>query len=439
MWPNPQDALPLPKRPNLEQYKKLAKDLLRAAKSTGFDAVRKWSENWIQGLVERSGIEITPRLPVRIDDWIQDVANFAQAKLRDDSKLSASQFVIARSHGFPGWSTFARHVRNLVDKNSLEAHFEVAANAIINGKLTTLRRLLRDHPKLAHRRSSREHRATLLHYVAANGVEGYRQKTPKNIVEIAGLLLRTGADVNAGAEVYCGHCTTLGLVATSVHPQEAGVQQPLMQLLLDHGAVMDRPGMAGHTQLLVLSCLANGQPDAARFLAQRGAPLDFETAAGVGKLEVVKRVFDKDGKLKRPATQKQLQNGFLWACMYGHKDVALFLLEHGADLHDAADSGATALHWAAGAGDVELVKLLIERGALLEGINRWGGTVLEHAGYGFQHYRRGVNFVPTFETLLVSGAKIRGAWLKWLKKVNSRSAKERAHVAEVFRRYGATE
>jgi len=29
MFPNPQDVLPLPSRPNLEQYKKLAKELAK--------------------------------------------------------------------------------------------------------------------------------------------------------------------------------------------------------------------------------------------------------------------------------------------------------------------------------------------------------------------------------------------------------------------------
>ena len=439
MFPNPQAALPLPKQPNLEQYKKLSKELLRAAKSNDSDAIRKWSKNWVEGLAKRSGIEITPRLPVRIDNWIQEVAAFAQEKLSDGSKLSRAQFVIARSHGFPTWSTFIRHIRNMADKGSSEAQFEAAADAVITGKIKTLRRLLRGNPKLVYRRSSREHRATLLHYVSANGVEGYRQKTPKNIVEITDLLLRAGADVNAGANVYGGNCTALGLVATSVHPQEAGVQQPLMQLLLDHGALMDTPGIAGRNHLLVLACLANGQPDAASFLAERGAPLDLETAAGIGKFDVVKRAFDADGQLKPPATQQQLQNGFLWACMCGHEEVAVFLLDHGADLHGPADSGATALHWAAGAGKVELVKLLIQRGAALEVINRWGGTVLEHAGYGFEHNRSDVNFVPTFEMLLASGAKIRGGWLKWIRKVNSRSSKERKLLAEVFHRHGAAE
>ncbi len=438
MFPNPQAALPLPRRPNVEQYKKLAKELLHATKSSDPDAVRNWSTNWVKGLVERSGIEMTTQLPVRTDGWIRDVGEFAQAKLSGGSKLSDAQFVIARSHGFPSWPKFVRHIHNATDTDSPEAQFEAAADAIVTGDIPTLLRLLHANPKLVHLRSSREHGATLLHYVSANGVEGYRQKTPKNIVEIADLLLRAGADVNAGADVYNGNCTALGLVATSGPPRQAGVQQPLMQLLLDHGAAMDRPGLAGHSGPLVLACFSNGQPDAAKFLAEHGAPLDLEAAAGVGNFRVVKGYFEADGSLKPPATHRQLQNGFLWACMCGHEDVAVFLLERGADPLDSADTGATALHWAAGAGNLDLVNLLIHRGAPLEEINRWGGTVLEHAGYGFQHGPANVNFVPTFETLLAAGAKIRGSWLKWLEGVNRRSSAEKARVREVFRRYGAT-
>jgi hypothetical protein len=80
-----------------------------------------------------------------------------------------------------------------------------------------------------------------LHYCSANGVEGYRQKTPKNIVEITRILLEAGAEVDARADVYGGDSTTLGLAATSVHPEKTGVQEELMQVLLDHGAIMDTP------------------------------------------------------------------------------------------------------------------------------------------------------------------------------------------------------
>src|SRR2546422_201931 len=60
----------------------------------------------------------------------------------------------------------------------------MAADAIVNGDAGKLKRLLRENPTLVRARSTREHGATLLHYTSANGVEGYRQKTPKNIVEI---------------------------------------------------------------------------------------------------------------------------------------------------------------------------------------------------------------------------------------------------------------
>jgi len=38
-------------------------------------------------------------------------------------------------------------------------------------------------------------------------------------------------------------------------------------------------------------CLANGRPEAAEYLASRGAPVDFESAAGVGRLDVVQSFF----------------------------------------------------------------------------------------------------------------------------------------------------
>ena len=97
--------------------------------------------------------------------------------------------------------------------------FEAAAHAIVSGDISTVRRLLQEQPELIRARSTREHRATLLHYVSANGVENYRQVTPKNIAEITEFLLAAGAEVDGEADVYGGGCTTLGLVATSAPPR----------------------------------------------------------------------------------------------------------------------------------------------------------------------------------------------------------------------------
>ncbi|HTU34298.1 MAG TPA: ankyrin repeat domain-containing protein, partial [Candidatus Acidoferrum sp.] len=100
--------------------------------------------------------------------------------------------------------------------------------------------------------------------------------------------------------------------------------------------------------------------------------------------------------------------------------------------------GATPLHWAAGGGHLSVVKLLLDRGASQKEINKWGGTVLEQAGWGFEHGLSDIEYPPVFDVLLAAGAKIRGSWLAWIEKVKGRSAEEKARVAEVFRRYGAT-
>ncbi len=53
------DALPLPPRPSLEHYKKLAKDLVKICKSGERDALRAWAREWIEGLVKLYDLDIT--------------------------------------------------------------------------------------------------------------------------------------------------------------------------------------------------------------------------------------------------------------------------------------------------------------------------------------------------------------------------------------------
>ena len=115
------------------------------------------------------------------------------------AKLSVAdaQFIIARQHQFENWRRLEKHIEALNQKGSLVSQFEAAVDAIVTGDITTLKRLLRENPELIRARSTREHRATLLHYVGANAVEGYRQKTPKNAVKIAEVLLKAGAEVDA--------------------------------------------------------------------------------------------------------------------------------------------------------------------------------------------------------------------------------------------------
>jgi ankyrin repeat protein len=243
-----------------------------------------------------------------------------------------------------------------------------------------------------------------LHYVAANGVEGYRQKTPKNAVEIAELLLKAGAEVDATAEIYGGGATTLGLAATSIHPQRAGVQIALLQLLLDHGARIDCTGSAGDRQSLIKACFANGRGQAAEFLAARGTPLDLESACDVGAIEFVKSAFDADGKLMDRTSEEQLRDGFLWACQFGRNRVVEFLIARGIDLGAQDRNGQTALHHAVIGAQLETVKLLLKHGPPLEARNTYGGTALGQAIWSAINGDSASRCLPIIEELLAAGA-----------------------------------
>jgi ankyrin repeat protein len=428
MFPNPQDALPLPSHPNLEQYRKLAKELVKACKASDAASVGAWAAKWIEALVRSSGLQIAPGQPVSIEGWVRQVENFARSKMaRASCRLADAQFIIARSHGFESWPKFVKHIEAIEQALSPVSRFEASADAIVEGDIAILERLLREDPELVRARSEREHRATLLHYVSANGVEGYRQKTPKNAVEIAKLLLKAGAEVDAEADVYGGGATTLRLVATSIHPERAGVQEELMEILLDHGALINHPQAAGNEESAVNGCLANDRPGAAEFLAARGAKLDLEGAAGVGRLDVVKSFFNDDGRLKPGAMEKQMRAGFIWACEYGRRDVVEFLVDKGVDLRVGENTGQTGLHLAAHRGQLEIIKLLVKLGAPLEAKNAYGGTVLGQATWSVVHGDPAIDRVPVIEALLAAGARIEEADYPT----------GNAAVDEVLRRYGA--
>ena len=410
------DALPLPPRPNLEQYKKLARDFQHACKSQNADAIRECALKWVEKLSWLERVQTTSDAQRTI---AQEAAKIERLwhKLQKTSvragrcTLAGFQLLVARSHGFASWPKFSRHLKELSSRNSPVSQFETAVDAIVSGDSAALGQLLRENPDLVRMRSNREHRSTLLHYVSANGVEDFRQKTPRNIVEIAKMLLEAGAQVNAESEAYGGHSTTLGLTATSWHPENAGVQIPLLEVLIGHGAAIESADGGA-----VVACLANGRKQAAEFLAAHGARLDLEAAAGVGRLDVVKSFFDHDGSLKPTATQNQMKDAFTWACEFGRTEIVDFLLRHGVPIEaKLRHHGQTGLHWACYGGYADTVRLLLERGAPVEvKDDAFGGTPLGWALYAWNNSPGGANhdgYHHVVSLLVNAGAKLDREWL----------------------------
>lgn len=305
-----------------------------------------------------------------------------------------AKFILLRTHFFHSWPAFTAFMKAKADPASMISKFESAVDAIVDGNENTLRILLNENPELIKMRSQRLHRATLLHYIGANGIEGFHQKTPKNANNLLMILLRAGADVNAEAEMY-QRDTTIGLVATSIHPLKAGVQIELMDTLIAHGAILEEKQGAG-----INSCLANGRREAAEFLASRGAYIDLEGALGLGRLDIVERFFDSAGNLRPGASRVQMMRGMWWACEFGRSSAVKFLLERGVSINTQMDG----FHWAAFSGYLDIVQLFLERKPPLEFRNQWGGTVVSAAVYGAEGHGTANDYRPVIKALLDAGA-----------------------------------
>jgi ankyrin repeat protein len=284
-----------------------------------------------------------------------------------------------------------------------DATVERAADLIVAGDLAALTALLDEVPALVRARLRRRHHGPLLHYVAANGVEAERQRTPANIAAVAALLLARGAEPDAWGLEYGGGAgqTTLALAVTSAFPDQAGVMTPLVEALVAGGASVNGPDGRDAPIRYAL-------PSAWPALVAAGAVIDLPSAAALGRLDQVRARIAPDGALQPGATCKPedrvVDAALIAAARGGHTEIVAYLLDAGADL--AATDGPiemTALHHAAGEGHVDAARVLVARGAPLELRNHWGGTPLDYARWVAK--TRGCDRAAIGALLVVAGAR----------------------------------
>lgn len=472
----------LPARPDLEQYRKQAKDLLKQWRRGDDDSLRRLREHHphppaAPGLADAQlvlarehGIESWPKFVKEIEAangrlssanvWrmaeesiVAGDAATLEALLRDyadvfrnerptswwDNTLRPSyeagdaRAIISRTHHFDSWDGFEAFARAVRDDDPAVVQFEAAVDAIVAGDVEKVRRVLADHPELIRARSVRNHHATLLHYVGANGVEGWRQHTPHTAVEILRVLIASGAEVDAMADMY-GGSTTLGLVATSLHPERAGLQEALMDVLIAHEARIDVPGVAGRTHPLVNACLANDRPRAAAYLASRGAPLDVEAAGALGRIDLLAACFDDEGHRRASTRPEELASALVAAAGQNQEDAVRFLLDRGVPVDaQAPGSTFTGANWAALSGNVALLELFIARGANLEIENDYGGTALGSSLWGAVNRPDQDLYPAVIETLIAAGARVEPGSADWWAAQEARSPEAHARILRLLR------
>jgi hypothetical protein len=284
---------------------------------------------------------------------------------RQDASLA-----LARWYDFAEWQRLTEYVEAVTTPGSPVARFEAAVEAVIDGDIATLTKLLHEDPALVHSRSIRMthfdppvHGAMLLHYLAANGVEGYRQRSPKNAAEVAKVLLEAGADPNALCSLYASQCTTMALLVSSTPPDQAGVQVALVDVLVDYGASIE-PAGEGNWTSPIETALVFGKHEAAKALVRRGTPIDtVAAAAGLGRINDVRRMLPT-------ASAEDRHRALALASQVGHADVVSMLLDAGEDPNrfnpPGTHSHSSPIHQAIAGGHLNVVKLLLDRGARLD-------------------------------------------------------------------------
>jgi hypothetical protein len=297
--------------------------------------------------------------------------NLSDAEVRSvPIDLSDARLAVARGYSFQDWERLVDWVQEVLHEGSPVAKFESAVEAVISGDVGTLERLVNENRALVQARSTvvacfdpPKHQATLLHYIAANGVENYRQKSPQNAVDVAKILLNAGAEVDALAAMYGGQWTTMSLLVSSSHPAEAGVQIELIDTLVDYGAAVNDRGVGDWTSPL-RTALVFGFPSAAEALIRRGAQANrLDLAAGLGRTEDARKFLTTSSPPER-------HMAMALAAQLGHADIVRMLLDAGEDPDrfnpKGTHSHTTPLHQAALSGHEAVVRLLVERGARLD-------------------------------------------------------------------------
>jgi ankyrin repeat protein len=224
-----------------------------------------------------------------------------------------------------------------------------AVQAIHEGDVEVLRRMLVEHPGLARAALGSKDRAdgmtrSLLHVVA-----DWPGHFPRG-AEAVDALVAAGADVNAR---FTGPHTE-----TPLHWAASNDDVAVLDALLDAGADIEATGavIAGGTPMA--DATAFGQWKTARRLLERGAATTLWEASALGLLDRVESFFAGDAV----PPPDHVTGSFWGACHGGHRDVAEYLLGKGAEVNwigwdhltplDAAERGGAddVVAWLRGIG-----------------------------------------------------------------------------------------
>lgn len=245
--------------------------------------------------------------------------------------------------------------------------FRAAVTALQSGDVAGLARLLDDQPRLlrerilepdCYREASRSQyfRDPKLFWFIANNPT-LMKRMPDNIVEVAETMIARGVD-KADLDY------ALELVMTSSPAREQGLQIPLLEKLMKAGATP--------TAKAIDVTLAHWELEPIRALLRGGHPMTAPIAAALGRTDQLE-------PLLREASAEEIQNTLGMAVINRQVDAARLALDAGADANAflPIHHHSTPLHQAAIDDNLELIELLLARGARTDVADKlWNSTPL---------------------------------------------------------------
>ena len=355
-------ATPFPERPNLEQLKHQAKDLLRSARDRDIDALSRFT--------------ILPAFAHATD---LDVSRAALA-------LHDAQSVIAREQGFDSWNALREHVedRTLAFDAAVDQFLEAATSQ----RPDRAERLLELHPEIARanlqtalvlgdavaveaRLARNEALATAeggirgwqpLHYLCYTSVGARSAQRENGLVAIARRLIAAGADPNlrfpwrhheVNRPVLWGAVMQVRslpladvLLGSGANPSDgvtvtlaaSGGDLAALDLLLAHGADVNHPWATDGSAPLYAILHWSRTADGARWLLDHGAdpdpvfPVNGETpmhvVAAAWDASLAAELASRGADISRPRADGRTP--YAVAELHGNREVAAWLLARGA-------------------------------------------------------------------------------------------------------------
>ena len=206
---------------------------------------------------------------------------------------------------------------------------------------------------------------------APEGWTAWQQAPYSNSVEMIKMLIAKGADVNRGPW-------------TALHSAVDGGSTEIAELLIQSGASINVEENGMPLSHLVLSM---GEEDMVELFLLKGADFAWKDQDGRVPLHfVVMNGYKKITKqlLSKGVTVDERDDVYEftalhYAARFGHKEIAEFLIAHGADIKAKDKWGYQPIHWAAYHDRPEIIELLIAKGADVNVKTSLGETPLELA------------------------------------------------------------